>query len=571
MRGKQAQTGSVIVFVALMLPFLILFAGMAIDIGRAYLYKSHMQNAADAAALAGITATGGQKARLITVKDVPATGTYIKTEATAKADAGANQILSLDTDGNWKNHGSIVSTELRKEIDPQKNSPLLKNRAVKYYYKVALSGAMEFQFAKLFLPEALLPADWTVNTEAWAAAENNPLSGIDLLTQLKETEDAYTFSTFQELDKSIKKPGAGYSTSERYQYVKDISFTNLGPAYNADGTRSEIFDMDGNNGLNNNMNSLLINFKPDFTSTKKLTDNWDLDKIKGMSVAKARTYLGDELGMQITNWRILDENGNPVTLPSNRKAESEGGTEWWGRFVDNYLTPAFGAEMARALMDARIASIINVTNPYKVRDLDTLSSSEISYDVYTDEPNELDPLFVRIESEEYNTPGGKGWVTNTVRDISINIEADNTVKSALTDEYLYRPMLFFYDGPVGEDEDGDGIGERGTSRKSRTVTLTLNKDFRGILFAPNSPVRVVGNNHKFYGIIVAERFVDENDETIEMPARQNTETDSVLQGFYSNMGLSDAQYDDFHAVRLNIYQNPQKDVFYLTDRANVTL
>ena len=32
MRGKQAEKGTVIVFFALMLPFLILFAGMAIDI-----------------------------------------------------------------------------------------------------------------------------------------------------------------------------------------------------------------------------------------------------------------------------------------------------------------------------------------------------------------------------------------------------------------------------------------------------------------------------------------------------------------------------------------------------------
>ena len=51
MRGKQDEKGTVIVFIALMLPFLILFAGVAIDIGRAYLYKSYMQNAADAAAL----------------------------------------------------------------------------------------------------------------------------------------------------------------------------------------------------------------------------------------------------------------------------------------------------------------------------------------------------------------------------------------------------------------------------------------------------------------------------------------------------------------------------------------
>ena len=69
MRGKQAEKGTVIVFFALMLPFLILFAGMAIDIGRSYLHKSYMQNAADMAALAGVETVSKKKASLITVTD----------------------------------------------------------------------------------------------------------------------------------------------------------------------------------------------------------------------------------------------------------------------------------------------------------------------------------------------------------------------------------------------------------------------------------------------------------------------------------------------------------------------
>jgi len=560
MGGKQAEKGTVIVFFALMLPFLILFAGMAIDIGRSYLHKSYMQNAADMAALAGVETVSKKKASLITVTDVPALGQLITTESSKKADAGADKFLQMDNNGKWQTGGTNVKTELRKEIDPNKNSPLLRNRALEYYYKVELTDDMDFQFARMFLPESLIPADWTVKVEAWARGGNkdNPLAGIDLLTQMKEVEDAYTFSTFQEWEANTKVP-AGYNGNRR-DYMKAISFTNKGPAYNADGTRSEIFDMDGNN----NMRSLLINYKPDFTSSSKLTGNWDLDVIDNMTPAQARAYLYDlNLGIELTNWRIINANGVAIE-------ENEGGYSLWGKFYDKLVTK-FGEATATEIMFARIKSIVNVLEPYAVRDLSTLPASEISYDVYTDEPNKLDPLFIRLESEEYNTVGGRGWVTNTVRDISINIKAANT-ETDLDGDYKYRPMLFFYDGPVGENN------ERGVGRKSKTVNLTLDADFRGILFAPNSPVHVEGNGHKFQGIIIAEKFVDAAGNEIETPnhtgidySRLNPALAGEFQSFYARLGFSDAQYDDFRAVRLNIYSTPLKDVAYTTDRAGITI
>jgi len=572
MRGKHAEKGTVIVFFALMLPFLILFAGMAIDIGRSYLHKSYMQNAADMAALAGVESVSGKKASLITVTDVPALGQLITTESSKNADAGADKFLQMDNNGKWQTGGSNVKTELRKEIDPNKNSPLLRNRALEYYYKVELTDDMDFQFAKMFLPEALIPADWTVKVEAWARGGNkdNPLAGIDLLTQMQEVEDAYTFSTFQEWEANTKVP-AGYNGNRR-DYMKAISFTNKGPAYNADGTRSEIFDMDGTASINKNMRSLLINYKPDFTSSSKLTGNWDLDVIDNMTPAQARAYLYDlNLGIELTNWRIIDANGVAIE-------EKEGGYSLWGKFYDKLVTK-FGEATATEIMFARIKSIVNVLEPYEVRDVSSLPASEISYDVYTDEPNKIDPLFIRLESEEYNTAGGRGWVTNTVRDISINIKKGNTGKDSYGN-YKYRPMIFFYDGPVGEDEDGDGIGERGKGRKSKTVVLSLEEDFRGILFAPNSPVHVEGNGCKFQGIIIAEKFVDANGNTIDTPENNYSEFNysnlnpalaAEWQEFYRKLGLGEAKYDDFRAVRLNVYNNPNMDVAYTTSRAKKTI
>ena len=587
MRGKQAEKGTVIVFFALMLPFLILFAGMAIDIGRSYLHKSYMQNAADMAALAGVEKVSGKKASLIAVTDVPALGQLTTAESSRNADAEADKFLTLDNDGKWKTGRSNVTTELRKESNASQNktpnNPLLKkwapdyynNNGSNYYYKVELTDDMDFPFAKMFLPEVLMPKDWKVKVEAWAKSKNDGrdngspfLEGIDLLTQMKEVEDSHIFSTFQDWEAHIKVP-AGYNGNKR-DYMKEISFTNKGPAYNADGTRSEIFNMDGTASINNNLRSLLVNYKPDFASTSKLTGNWDYDAIDNMTVAEARAYLYDlGIGLQLTNWRIVGANG--VALE-----ESEGGYSLWGKFYDK-LEKKFGQAVATEIMLARIKSIVNVIEPYAVRNLSALPASEISYDVYTDEPNKIDPLFIRLESEEYNTGSGSNWVTNTVRDISINIKADNTEKDMYGD-YKYRPMIFFYDGPVGEDEDGDGIGERGKGRKSRTVTLTLEEDFRGILFAPNSPVHVEGNGHKFQGIIIAEKFVDANGNTIETPSSSGLDYSSLnpavaarFQSFYAELGFSEAKYDDFRAVRLNVYNNPNMDVAYTTDRSGVTI
>lgn len=52
-RDHKGQRGAILVLTAFLLPFIIAFTGMAVDLGRAYVYQSRLQNAADAAVLAG--------------------------------------------------------------------------------------------------------------------------------------------------------------------------------------------------------------------------------------------------------------------------------------------------------------------------------------------------------------------------------------------------------------------------------------------------------------------------------------------------------------------------------------
>lgn len=54
MKGhRRGQQGAILVLTAFLLPFIIAFTGMAVDFGSAYVRRSQLQNAADAAALAG--------------------------------------------------------------------------------------------------------------------------------------------------------------------------------------------------------------------------------------------------------------------------------------------------------------------------------------------------------------------------------------------------------------------------------------------------------------------------------------------------------------------------------------
>ena len=77
--GRRGERGAVLLLVALLLPALLAFAGLVIDTGWYYVARAEVQNAADAAALAGAVS-------LLRVDDEIA-GEAALLEATAAADA----------------------------------------------------------------------------------------------------------------------------------------------------------------------------------------------------------------------------------------------------------------------------------------------------------------------------------------------------------------------------------------------------------------------------------------------------------------------------------------------------
>ena len=118
---------------------------------------------------------------------------------------------------------------------------------------------------------------------------------------------------------------------------------------------------------------------------------------------------------------------------------------------------------------------------------------------------EQDPLYVRIESEELNEGTNDRYGT-LVRQIWLNVDENYKAENN-------RPMVIFYEGPDrGLSEAYDAVDlSNGQApnpsarypglrmRNSQPVILNLNADFKGILFAPNSPVAIIGKEHKLEG------------------------------------------------------------------------
>lgn len=117
---SHPQRGAILVLFAITFPFLMAFSAIAVDLGTVYVQRVHLQNAADAAALAGAYQLGNSSddpavnsAVSYTAKNSPSDITVTSSDSTMPSE---EKQINLSSDINRKSSYSTIEVQLRERV-----------------------------------------------------------------------------------------------------------------------------------------------------------------------------------------------------------------------------------------------------------------------------------------------------------------------------------------------------------------------------------------------------------------------------------------------------------------------
>ena len=477
-----SQKGQSMILYALLTPLLFTVAGASLDLGWYYLNLLKLQNAADSATLAGAKVISDEKPELVGSFSGEISG---EVDKKIFADEQAEKFLKLNWDTEKQPLANSPKFFLYEDSDAD-------NKKIFYYVVELTENKFEHLFdimnsvgdvkvtatsiAKVVYEIPAPPPQDEAPTEI---QEDLPqLKAVNVISGNWEVEDA-------------KKNGRWKSPTENLDnyfvqnalnnYDKNKIWLNYNNGNNTnyyqegDYFRYSTVDVKPGNGR------LRTGDNSDITTPDSLTFGFRQDIIRilpGALEIKNDGRVG--LIQDKTETETLFEKDWDIRRdsPYNRKFEikyingkylnGKGNGNWWDKSCD-----------------LRIHAIFNISN-FEVR---------------------KDKITKRIESEAFiplAMLGVTGSKTTShrqfksVRQIILNINEDNTEKDS-DGKFKYRPVVMFYDGP-------EKIDMSSTVRKPRPIILNLNKNFRGILFAPTAPVIINENGHEFFGFIVAKEY-----------------------------------------------------------------
>ncbi len=571
------QHGQTAVFFALLLPAIILFLFVVFDLGWLYLNKSRLQNAAEAAAIAGANKFCEETGTFNSVKLIYEKDTnyeklrndekifHDNDEKVIAAQAAANTAATYSwtvnlggsadaiedswtkTEVNMPNPPKFYSetddaetiyyevkleenvTHIFKVLDkifttvpavavaeitkintgggeeppgitPDPESPetietvetirntnvVVANWQIQEHYRKNLkqyNGVADVYYKTVLAGNNLIPSE-NLYIGAWNEYQdyNNHYNGADLNTRWYRTETINIWDDVEVVaegndingnDVKVYNYGTSSSviaTSANTNTIKESDAYNpqaLSVVYNSDGTvkyNEEGYieielqkDANGNIRYDNNGNALL------------------------KSTGKANPYTWENLDS-------IDIDVRPdVTFKTQPTKDWDLVSGYFSGIVE-YISGVWSGKKdpVKNTSYLRIHTRVNFGTPYKVR------------------PNKTEPdiLWARLESEamypvQYNWNSNiSGEGLNSVRQFIINVEESNFDKGS----EKYRPVVIFYDGP-------EKLEPNNPLRNSKPLIINLNADFRGIIYAPNSPVVFLHNNHQFKGFIIAKSYL----------------------------------------------------------------
>ena len=565
---KITHRGQVMVMYALLIPLLFLFVGVGLDLGWYYLNVSRLQNAADAAALAG-----AKKIIDDTTNFTEFSGTYILvsnrtftddqefdgTDAQETTITNANNLAKkyvIDNIGesrsvqqldenNVAHSVEIIADSWNQRGDPAVTlTPGLYQDGL-FYYVVSLKEKIRH----LFMP-------------GWFDDMDAPVTAVVLLNpkevvvppdfNIKELEAVQVIADNWEVEAAKSRgkwtdPTANTNTNNPYRenyFVKKTTNAYEGIWHNYNSQKNE-------NKVIYQLSTVEIkpgNMQDGGSTSKKNQDNIDkgIDYSKG-AVTKNSNNANDTqnfnpdsltLGfrqdivcvrsLERGNKEVIkievDDDGNEIPVLTSGNTTGNRDTDSWFFESDwdlRYRPPATVYDKMLDVMYINQGSrdgtlrLWNKSRDLRIHNCYTFSTP--FEDRYTEIPEsgESDILYCRVESEAFIdirylgvTDRGKmgekpsHFEYKSVRQIILNMNKSNfdVTDAAGNVTKRYRPVCLFYMGPERYDMNS-------TIRASQPVILNINADFRGILYAPFSPVVInIRDGCKFEGFVVAKEY-----------------------------------------------------------------
>lgn len=544
-----------------------MFVGAAADFGWLYYNQSRLQNAADAAVVAGanrLTAdeqslsdytyttfvSNNEKGLLkliesdsrVKTRDSKAGDTiaieYVKKNLSDNSSAEEG----TDYDGTWndtsKKEKSLSNLTIFKADSRNNNSDVNFQSRIygvdsedyeSLYYTVVLSEKMPHLFSIMenlgFEP---------LNAQVMATAKiHHVMHGLDLYSQMVLKKIAETYADWDIIKQA--NDGSNSAADNRSVLTAGIYYKKF------NHYRTELSILDGFSVSIGQLDSKYENNYKRNWASKKSGDTNDQTKYDDLFI----DMVGEIYNGRGKNNVAFDNYDIDMEKKWNTAANSDGSKY---RYVyGDRLTKEENEIDDDEQFEYRIHYPININAVYPLKK-ESLKEGDNPYHclyAYIErEPVTRNGEYKMINKNNEEVTLKERYNMSAVRQFIINVNKSNW------DAAKTRPVVIFYDGPEkGHSENKDENGKH--LRDSQPVILNFYADFRGILFAPNSPVAINGNNHNFEGFVVAKEFVELMPESEYKAIRYETtpKYENDNENFYVKINdLSTTENSPEHAV-----------------------
>ena len=538
------ERGYVFIAFAFLLPLFILFMSLVLELGRGYYRQTELQNIADAAALAGAMQLKDQN-EFHLVSDCP--------EGAIKENP--SNIVDAAADKSMQENQKLLGTSI-VNVDKE----LWKNDSG-YYYCVKISDHVPLILARTFLPEDFMPDGLPVSALAWAKAEYTTNYGSLF-------EQAYSIGWNQtaKLMTEVRDHGGGNNRAEKIDGNEGIHY-NYSKDTDGNVTMSRTETVDTRDVKT--WKYMYVDFQPDIVMDVKqgvLIDgqwNFPFTHWDGLSALSE----SDFARFKYNNIFNLDGNSGRGSMTRTNLINKLMSTYGMSKdeAIQMLITPVENVVLFNDLHKVRGYTVEELAawEEKKMKETGWVVKGEKDLAEYLG--NDLlaqlvarnvkgeiaatDPLLVRIESEDmtrlHSYSNENIFYASSVRTLTLKNNINNMDKSN-------RPLIIYYFGPQDSDE------EVNAGRTSLPVTFELNADFKGILFAPYSPVIVKGNGHKIQGLVIGKYFMYNGEKISPYASHLYKEL-----GFYDR----DVQFDDFEMFDIPDRYRNDDYVFITSDKS----